>query len=424
MRIQMSAMITPVAPLHRPSWHGTAGIADATGAEHRTNVATLGDSHLGDCIGRPRPIAVAHPDSIRPTEFRGVPSNPVPIHREASMLRLLSLATAALLTAGTLTVGSPGIAGACACGAVVSNDSDTRVADEQALVAADGHTETIILRLNLQSSNDDAALVFPTPTPATASQADRGVFDDLEALSAPRDESRYTLGLPVMRAGAPATGQAPSVLAQVQLGPVEATTLAGGDLTGVRQWLGDHGYTMRPEVVAHLDPYLQQGWSFVAMRLTGSAPLNGTLPPVKLVFASDKLVYPMRLSAAARTSQRVLIYTLAPHRTQRDDPDAASEVTEIDYAGSIAGRGHDPTLVQLAAAAPYLTRMTVTIYRPEQITSDFVFVPAPGDEAHQSVTYHNTDISAFVLVGAVLLGLALAGAVIVVVRRRRRAAPR
>jgi hypothetical protein len=115
------------------------------------------------------------------------------------------------------------------------------------------------------------------------------------------------------------------VLRQVQLGPLEATTLTGGDVSGVQQWLNAHGYTMRPEVVARLDPYLTQGWAMVAMRLTSTDQLNGRLAPVKLVFASDRLVYPMRMSAAAQTPQRVVVYTLGAHRMKRTDADAAAQ---------------------------------------------------------------------------------------------------
>jgi hypothetical protein len=63
----------------------------------------------------------------------------------------------------------------------------------------------------------------------------------------------------------------------------------------------------------------------VAMRLTSTDQLNGRLAPVKLVFASDRLVYPMRMSAAAQTPQRVVVYTLGAHRMKRTDADAAAQ---------------------------------------------------------------------------------------------------
>ena len=343
------------------------------------------------------------------------------------MARWLHCIGAGALAAGMI-VGSPGLAQGCACGGVVSHDTAARVADEVALLAMDGHNETVIMRLNLRSTADNAALIVPTPTPATVSTASPSLFDELEDLPAPRTETRRHWsfgGRTGSEAAAPSGAAGPTVVNQVQLGPLEATTLAGGDVAGVEQWLASHGYTMRPEVVAQLDPYLQRGWAFVAMRLTGPTPLNGRLAPVKLAFGSDQLVYPMRMSAAARGTQRVVVYTLGPHRMQRVDSDAAAQRVDVDYAGSIAGRSHDETLSVLDDHGDFLTKSSVTISDPAAITSDFVFAPAPNDAPYQRVIYRDEteDITPFVLAGVFLAAVvAVIVTVTVLLLRRRKSA--
>jgi len=298
-------------------------------------------------------------------------------------MHVVRMTVAAALATGMLFVAPGGPAGACACGGIVSHDQDARGTGEQALIATHGGTETIVMRLDLESVADNAALIIPTPTPATATQAKPALFDELARLSAPRVRpGRNNTDLDEVAA---APGAAPVVVAQVQLGPLEATTLTGGDLAGVRQWLDSHGYRLRPEVSAQLDPYLRQGWSFVAMRLTGEKPLSGQIDPVKLQFASDRLVYPMRMSAAAKNPQRVVIYALGEHRMQRTDADAGRQNVAVDFAGSIAGRTTDETLTELSAANPYLTRITTAIPDPASITDDFTFGPAPSDEPFQQV---------------------------------------
>lgn len=337
-------------------------------------------------------------------------------------MRPTLLIWASLLAVGMLVVGPGGPAAACACGGIVSPDLDARVTGEQALVATDGGIETIVMRLDLESVADNAALIVPTPSPATASAAGPSLFYELDRLSAPRVEpGRRNTDLD--EAGA-IPGTAPVVVAQVQLGPLEATTLTGGDLTGVRLWLDSHGYTLRPEVSAQLDPYLRQGWSFVAMRLTGDKPLSGQLDPVKLVFASDRLVYPMRMSAAAKNAQRVVIYTLGRHRMQRTDADVARQHVGVDYAGSIAGRTTDETLTTLSAQNPYLTRITTTIDDPASITADFTFGPAPSDEPFQQVLRRaepedRTALIVAVAASVVVVGVAAAVATMLILRRRR-----
>ena len=325
-------------------------------------------------------------------------------------MRTAHLVGAAVLAAGMVTMGPGATAGACACGGIVSPDLDARVTGEQSLVAIDGNAETIVMRLDLHSVADNAALIVPTPTPATATAANPGLFTELERLSAPRIEPGASRHSGLDEAGA-VPGGGPTVVAQVQLGPIEATTLTGGDLTGVREWLDSNGYTMRPEVTAQLDPYLKQGWSFVAMRLTGEQPLNGQLDPVRLDFTSDKLVYPMRMSAAAKDTQRVVVYTLAQHRMQRTDADATRQDIAVDYAGSVQGRTSDQTLTELSAKNPYLTRISTTITEPSSITTDFVFGPAPTDDPYQRVIGYgeNTDRT-----NALLLALGASVAVIIV----------
>ncbi|MCX2934634.1 DUF2330 domain-containing protein [Mycobacterium sp. CVI_P3] len=339
-------------------------------------------------------------------------------------MRRMKMIGVPVLAAGMLVIGPGATAGACACGGIVSRDLDARVTGEQSLVAIDADAETVVMRLDLSSVADNAALIVPTPTPATASSADPGLFPELERLSAPRIEPNRSGRTDLDEAGAVAAG-GPTVVARVQLGPLEATTLTGGDLAGVQRWLDAAGYTMRPEVTAQLDPYLKQGWSFVAMRLTGQEPLSGQLDPVRLDFASDELVYPMRMSAAAKDAQRVVVYTLAQHRMERTDADAAAQDVSVDYAGPIQGRTTDPVLTELSSRNPYLTRISTTISEPSSVTTDFVFGPAPTDDPYQRVIRQadaTDDVGAFVqAVAATVVVIIVAAAVGVIwtVRQRR-----
>ncbi|MDA2891724.1 DUF2330 domain-containing protein [Mycolicibacterium sp. BiH015] len=330
------------------------------------------------------------------------------------MLRWWSLIAAGALFTAPLV--APGAATACACGGLLSSDPSLRVADELALVTGDGTVETVVMRLNLDTSADNAALVMPTPTPATVSAAPAELLGELATLSAPRVETvkRWTIGWGASgasaegaTAAAPGSGPGnPTVVQQVQLGPLEATTLSGGDLSGVRNWLADNGYELRPEISEGLDPYLREGWSIVAMRLTtDDAALSGPLAPVTLTFESEELVYPMRMSAHADTGQTVTIYTLGQHRMQRDDPDAGDHIVAQEYAGSIAGRTQNVTLRELSKSGAYLTKLTTTIVDPDSITSDFVFVDAPDDDPYQPViySYERVDLTVPVLIGSIVL---------------------
>ncbi|WP_067858763.1 DUF2330 domain-containing protein, partial [Nocardia shimofusensis] len=313
-----------------------------------------------------------------------------------------------------------GPAAACACGGIVSPGDAATVHQETAALTWDGRRETVLMRLSLASDTAHAALVVPTPSPATVSAGSAGTFGELARLTAPEYvvDTEWFSGPDDDGVGAPAGGGAPMVLDQVRLGPLEATTLSGGDLDGLRRWLGGNGYALRPEVTATLEPYLREGWSLVAMRLTGDRELSGALDPVRIAFDSDRLIYPMRMSAAASTTQSIHLYVLGDHRVRRADSDAAGQNSVVEFAGRLSpGDSDDPFLREtISAGRDFLTEMRVRIADPGAITSDFTFAAAPEDTAYRQRIVHTDRVTLFGRpAGYVVLGAAALAAAVVVV---------
>ncbi|MGF0314845.1 DUF2330 domain-containing protein [Nocardia fluminea] len=334
-----------------------------------------------------------------------------------------------VVIAGVVSAAGSGAAmpaNACACGGVVSADSSARVNNESAVLGWDGRRETVLMRLGMQFTGADAALIVPTPTPATVSAASPDSFGELSRMTAPERVTEYdwfgsgSLG---GDASGSAPGSGPDVLSQVRLGPLEATTLRGGDLTGVREWLDTNGYRLKPEVSATLDPYLREGWSFVAMRLTSAEPLSGALDPVRLTFDSDRLVYPMRMSAAATTPQSVHLYVFSDRRVARVDPDIEPQTITTEFASPV-GEPSDPDLKALAASGNYLTELSIYIPDPATITSDFLLGPAAENTPVRDRVVSKEYVEILGLpAGYVLIvaGLSLIGVIASVVLRRRSA---
>jgi hypothetical protein len=346
----------------------------------------------------------------------------------------LALAAVVLMFATTVTMALAAPSHACACGAFVApSGAQATMNHEVALVHWDGSIENIVMQLSLNASTDNIALVVPTPTPARVTAADKATFEELDYLTAPETRQRrhWTVGSMFALSAPPnaaAPSGAPNVVNQVQLGPLEATTLAGGDLAGLQKWLSDNGYAIRPAVSAALGPYVRDGWSFVAMRLTSTSPIVGGLKPVRMTFQSSRLVYPMRLSVAASGPQQVTIFTLADHRQQRTDDDPSVRTTQIQFAGNVSNAVRDPLLRELAGnKGAFLTKMQVDIRDPSLIRSDFEFGNAASDDAYRQVVYVDHDVVIpieLILLVVVLFGGAITVAVVIVVvlrHRRRRA---
>lgn len=301
---------------------------------------------------------------------------------------------------------------ACACGGYLSSvESRARAAGEKALVRYDGRgTEEITLSMTIDGSSQKAAWIMPVPNPAKLELADAELFSRLEELTAPKVVKRTTYwpfrGLPPFDnrdgAGEAPTGAGVSVREQMTLGPFEIARLGGNSATAVTDWLRTNQYVVPETLGANLTPYVREGWEIVAVKLTPKSAgegLTGATPPLRLTFASDKIVYPMRLSRGATTAQSVAVHVAAPYRVDATGLPVAGKQLDLVYAG----RANDPALL---APADYLTTFRVVYYEPGRITSDFTFAKAATDEPFQQVVYvtrNEAELSTL----AILLGVPL-----------------
>ncbi len=346
---------------------------------------------------------------------------------------------AALVAATTLLlalqVAAP--AAACACGGAAPpiDGGDVSVDREIAMVRWDAHPEgggleEIVMQLAITGDTGNTGLVVPTPNPATVTLADAQLIDDIVESIEPEVIVEYdwwgSLGAG-SDGGAPGTG-APVILSQVQLGPLEATTLAADDAAGLQVWLDENGYALPEAVSAQLAPYVEEGWSFVALKLTSDEPFDGALDPIRFTFESDELVYPMRMSAAATSEQSVRLYVFDDHQAEiRDGTGALLDEQRVVWAGPVT----HPALTEFGS---YLTAIELSFWDPaSQITSDLHVAQAYSDEP-VNMTRHETQVVAFggiplgwliVTVSVFLFLVAVAVLALVLGKRasRRRAAP-
>jgi len=317
---------------------------------------------------------------------------------------------AILVLAAGLVIAPVVPASACACGGVApSPGSEVAVGEEHAIVSwqdGDEHSgvEQIDLLLGVLSADVETGLIFPTPSPATVTLGDRADFEAIDRVTTPELVEEYDWWQFRAAGDGGSAGAPPDVLAVVQLGPIEAVTLAASDTVGLNTWLAGNGFALSPAVSALLDGYVERGWFFVALKLTGDAPLDGGLDPLRFTFASEELVYPLELSKAATAPQTVRLYVFDDHRQR------------VSFAG-----GGTPAAAFTSWAAPvvgteverfgdYLTVFELWFAEPgSQILGDLEFADTLTDET--TGTEHRVSVS-LGLLGIPLGWLLVAAAVI------------
>ncbi|WP_407289218.1 DUF2330 domain-containing protein [Streptomyces sp. BP-8] len=354
--------------------------------------------------------------------------------------RRVLLVVLVLLAVQLVSLARP--AYACGCGAMVHDPKTTMAVNrETSAVRWDGRTEQIVMSLTVDGNAPDAAWIMPVPHRATVELGDPDLFDQLSALTEPAVEQRHYFwprngDWPFQDAdgaGAPppgARGPGVGVVGRERLGPFDVARLTATDPRALRDWLTSQGFHLPSSLATELRPYVTQRWEYVAIRLAPAErhrPLTGTLDPLHLSFASDRLVYPMRLSRLAKTPQSLGLYVLAPHRME---PRSAIGGTrpEVFYAGRIKPQGAVRDLG--GSGGTFLTAIDQSFPQPQRITGDHELRPAAHDTPFQRVRYTDAllkvgGIPAWILTlfGALLLLAATVGAAAAIALRARRRVP-
>ncbi|NUT99684.1 MAG: DUF2330 domain-containing protein [Saccharothrix sp.] len=323
-----------------------------------------------------------------------------------------------LALVAVLSTVSPGVSGACACGAFVANEK-LQAQQETALVELTGRTEAITVSVHARSDAAQAAFLMPVPARARFEVGDVGVFAELDRISRPEVRTRRVVVDGDGTGGAPPQGGA-TVVDHVEVGPYEVAQLSGDDSSAVQQWLDEHGFTLSAALGGALTPYLAEDWLVVAVRLApSSGSLADGLPPVRVVFETDEPVYPMRLSATAQGVQPLRLYVLADHRVDVGNPAPKGRDPELTFAGPVDESADHPALSALLTGPRFLTRYDAE-FRPDFIENDIKITRSATDDHHRAVVvvteYVHSDWSWILWV---LGGLLSAVVVFVVVRRRR-----
>ncbi|MEV7614370.1 DUF2330 domain-containing protein [Streptomyces sp. NPDC089799] len=328
---------------------------------------------------------------------------------------------------------------ACGCGAMVTDrTSRLGVEKEMSVVRWDGHTEQIVMSFTVNGDAPRAAWIMPVPSRAAVELGDPALFRDLAWMTRPERKTRHYFwpregDWPFsantgdgVGAAAPAGGAPVGVVGREQLGDFDVARLTATDPDALRNWLTANGFELPAGLSAELRPYVEQRWEYVAVRLAPREPgrkLYGTLDPLRLRFASDRVVYPMRLSRLARTPQALGLYVLAEHRMEPRDA-IGGEAPEVTFAGRVEP-GSGGALASLTGGRPaFLTAVEQDFPQPSAITSDHELVRSPKDTAFRRATYTDAlltvgpGIPAWLL--AVTAALAAAAATLATVRLRRR----
>jgi len=184
------------------------------------------------------------------------------------------------------------------------------------------YTEHLILSVSFEGDAEDFAWVIPVPNKPEIAVSDPELFWELYDFTRTEMPPEHGFGCSDGAGLAPGDGNGVDVIEEKVVGPYATAILSATNATALADWLNANGYIFPETSEEIISEYIEKEWYFVATKInavdedTGYALAEGDIEPIVLSFASDEIVYPLRitsLSATNATPPEVLLYVFADH---------------------------------------------------------------------------------------------------------------
>jgi hypothetical protein len=272
--------------------------------------------------------------------------------------------------------------------------------NQLAMIVFDDMVEKIIFQVDYEGDAEDFAWVIPVPGYPELFSVEDDIFYELHKLTQPLPPSSFGCG---WGTGYTVPGEEDGgvhIWEENQIGIYHTTTLSATDPNSLVGWLNDNGYAFPAEGQEILDYYVQKNWFFVAMKIQHeetikiSEDYTGAIQPIGIMFFSDKMIYPLKISTLSAPSwgTEVLIYALSDERVTF--PGATEEYNAIITPDQLK---EYPILQGLIDETFILTKLRKT-FTSEEMGEDLVLVPVPKYTALGSIIDFNSPVGQFILV--------------------------
>jgi len=277
--------------------------------------------------------------------------------------------------------------------------------NQLAMIVFDDMVEKIIFQIDYEGDAEDFAWVIPVPAYPKLFSVEDEIFFELHELTKPTPPWGFSCGWGMMPGASPDEGV--HIWEENQVGIYHTTTLSASDPNSLVEWLNDNGYAFPIEGQEVLDYYVQKQWFFVAMKIQSDEIVNnseyytGAIQPIGIMFFSDEMVYPLKISSLSAPSwgTEVLIYTFSDERVTF--PGATEEYNAIITPDQLK---EYPILQDLIDETFVLTKLRKN-FSAEEMDEDLILLPVSKYIALGNIIDLSSPVGQFVLLIGIFIFL-------------------
>jgi hypothetical protein len=176
---------------------------------------------------------------------------------------------------------------------------------QRAVIFYENNVETMIVTSGFTGNAKDLVWIIPTPTKPEVTKANENVFQNIAKLTRQQYSGRG-FGYAMMEESIEGTSSGVVVLESKQVDYYDVNVLSATSSEDLVKWFKDNDYSYPDDYSYVLNYYISKGWYFTAIKVSPESAgameviqdmKEGNPTPIKMVFLSDRIVFPLKISS-------------------------------------------------------------------------------------------------------------------------------
>ena len=212
---------------------------------------------------------------------------------------------------------------------------------QKAIIVHEAGHEELLLQVRYDGPLEEFGWLIPVPDVPTVKKGSMECFYELSQFTQ-KNLEWYASAATLSAKGGGEEEEPPVKVIEVKtVGAYEIAVLSTKTSGALETWLKKNQFAFPPNADGVVDTYVKRGWYFIAVKInvkggslysTSRRLASGELHPLQISFASERCVFPLKISSLNRTPSEVQVYVLSP------EPLVERKLFEKDLAANYSWR--------------------------------------------------------------------------------------